>query len=167
MTFFEEITDGYRQINTVMTTRWRSLPQPTPFFSYYANVVDVDLGVQWPSDYIYDPWRYDPLGQEPQQRMDIFAGQLPQKDLDVVCRWTDARHYCFGFNNEFYFPVELAQLGYKQTWILWRSRYIVKLVLYSSSPAVVYFFELRNYGNNFNLLRCEPPKKLTETQLAL
>ena len=161
ITFYHRTGTEYQRAYHPMTARWRSLAQPSPLYGFDSMYFrsrnkPMKLKIDWGhGPIIYDPVRFDPLGQKPGQRMDLFSGQT--EDIDVVCRFRGETK-CFGFNNEFYCPPQLT--GYRREWNLPEAYYLVKVSIFSSAPPAIFYFNLYNFGHNFNLLRTCCPRKL-------
>lgn len=164
--FYEDTPLGFRgHQNNPMTTRWRSLSQPGELRGFLCDYVLAQLqggclkvtgkfSTNWAKGMlIYDRERYDALGQDPQQRMDVFAGMT--KDIDLVCRFKVDLE-CFGFNNEYYIPHEME---YRKDWILPGAHYFVHLIIYSSTEPTSFYFDLWNESDRLEAIpldKCPP-----------
>lgn len=123
-----------------VNARWASLPQLLPFYGWSSHLLFsedgiVPQGFKLPSE-LYDPMRYDPPGQDPEQRLDIYPGE--HGELDIVCRFLDEQT-CFVWNNQFYqpdFDSRFFPVG-KYVPALPYGQYLIRLKLRSSSAKSV------------------------------
>ncbi|MGO9122790.1 MAG: ankyrin repeat domain-containing protein [Desulfomonilaceae bacterium] len=160
---FNMVTQG--EVNA----RWATLPQLLPSYGWSSHLLFSEDGiisqtVGLPLQ-LYDPMRYDPPGQDPEQRVDIYPGE--DAELDIVSRFLD-EETCFVWNNQFYQPAPDIRFFPVNKYVpkLTYGHYLVRLKLRSSSArSVERYFDLHFGPGEYRLTgpHAAPPA-LLETE---